>query len=69
MIDITYRFIEARSKLEFLRHCKNYDVILAHLNYIDNKKLNLHHYRSIRRYDRNMQILKRKLLIIEIFEL
>ena len=50
-IDYNYRLIEIVSKLKFLKHYKEYEVIPVHLNHMFRNSLVLHHHRILNKKD------------------
>lgn len=68
-IDLNYQMIKARSKLNFLKHCKSFDVLPNHVAYCCKNKFDLHHFRSIKRLDGLLFRFKKQILNIEIRDL
>jgi len=68
-IDMNYRIIRARSKLQFLKHCKMNNLLPSHLSRLFNTRLHIFHHRSVKMAENVLRKCKSRILDIEIFEL
>jgi len=68
-IDINYRIIRTRSKLQFLKHCKTNNIVPQHVSHIVKPSIHLMNYKAVRRYKVSLNKFKTELLKVEIFDL
>jgi len=68
-IDINYRIIRTRSKLQFLKQCKVHNIFPQHLTHFFNISIHVMNYKAVRRYNVLLKKFRLDLIKIEIFDL
>lgn len=68
-IDFNYRFIRVRLKINFLPKCKQNNLFQTHLQFFSKHCIRIFHYKTVRKLNNLIDLLKSKVLKVELFDL